>query len=74
MNNLYEKRMAVKYSNPSCLECKILPICNGGCSQHKLEANSQTWCYYNISEEEKDKRVISSLKELVAMSESNKKL
>jgi len=41
-NDKYFKRMNIKYSNPLCLKCKILPICNGGCSTNKLEKKIPT--------------------------------
>lgn len=29
--------MAIKYSDARCKECKIMPLCNRGCSTVKLE-------------------------------------
>lgn len=36
-NNSLENRMNSKFKNKPCLLCSILPICNGGCTQHALE-------------------------------------
>src|SRR6202020_1629629 len=36
-NNYLERRMTAKFNNKPCLSCKIIPLCNGGCSQHALE-------------------------------------
>lgn len=43
-NELYTRRMNVKYANPACRECNIMPICNAGCSQNKLERKVTDLC------------------------------
>lgn len=70
-NERFEKRMAVKYSNTACLNCKVLPICNGGCSQGKLEAQQHDKCYRNMDEQAKDDLVIRCLKERI-LEQANK--
>lgn len=37
-NEKFFQRMAIKYSNEACRNCVILPICNGSCTQNKIEA------------------------------------
>lgn len=64
-NEKYAQRMEVKYANKACLACKILPICNGGCSQNKLDAHNLDHCYNGMSEEDKDERMLQWLKELI---------
>lgn len=64
-NDNFEKRMSIKYSNSACLKCKILPICNGGCSQSKLEKKQDDSCYRNMDEREKDELIIRRLKERI---------
>lgn len=45
-NERYSHRMSLKYSSPICRECLILPICNGRCSQGKLESgNDMKSCF-----------------------------
>jgi uncharacterized protein len=46
---LYESR----FTNPPCLDCKILPICNGGCSQHRMEHVGEDYCIHNFDENAK---------------------
>ena len=65
-NEKYVQRMEVKYANKACLDCKILPICNGGCSQNKLDAHNLDSCYNGMSEDDKDERMLQWLKELIA--------
>lgn len=57
-NERYEKRLNIKFENPPCKECVILPICGGGCTQQALENEGQDYCIYNFDEEEKKKQVI----------------
>lgn len=71
-NETFERRMAVKYSNTACLNCKVLPICNGGCSQSKLESIQHDKCYCKRNEQEKDDLIIKCLKERI-LQQSNSK-
>lgn len=52
-NEKYENRMNSKFKNPPCLQCKILPICNGGCSQQALEHNGKEYCIHDFDENKK---------------------
>ena len=52
-NEIYERRMSSKFKNAPCLECKLLPICNGGCTQHALESQGKDYCIYNYNEDRK---------------------
>jgi uncharacterized protein len=54
-NDSLERRMNAKFNNKPCLTCKIMPLCNGGCSQHALENLGIDYCIYNGDEAEKDK-------------------
>jgi len=61
-----DRRMSAKFRNPPCLRCRILPLCNGGCSQHALEhLDRSEYCVYFGDEREKDKVVISKIQEIL---------
>ncbi len=62
LNERYHRRQALKYANPDCRACSILPICNGGCSQAKMERTEHEGCYYHLSETDKKRRVVERLK------------
>ncbi len=47
-NEKLDERLNVKFKNKPCLECPILPICNGGCSQKALESKGKDYCVYNF--------------------------
>jgi uncharacterized protein len=56
-NEKYDKRMNAKFKNKPCLECKILPICNGGCTQHAMEHENDDYCIYGFDERKKEQVV-----------------
>ncbi len=66
-NNKFRQRMAIKYSNKACLACNILPICNGGCTQNKLEAHDTNTCYRHMSDLDKEEYIKKRLEELIMM-------
>lgn len=37
-NERLRKRMSIRHGSDTCQQCRIYPICHGGCSQMKLEA------------------------------------
>ena len=59
-NNSLEKRMKAKYSNKPCLECRIMPICHGGCSSKPLEKGTD-YCIFDFDEDKKLKAVEEKL-------------
>lgn len=52
-NNKYYERLNSKFKNPPCLKCRILPICNGGCSQNAIENADEEYCVYDFDENKK---------------------
>jgi uncharacterized protein len=64
-NERYEKRMNIKFNNPPCRECNILPLCGGGCSQHALENANREYCIFNFDEQQKMQIVKNIFRELV---------
>lgn len=53
-NEKFQKRLYdTRFKNKPCLECKILPICNGGCSQHRMEHEGVDYCIHDFNEESK---------------------
>lgn len=57
-NGSLNKRLNVKFTNEPCLKCRILPICNGGCSQKHLYNNGKDFCVFDFSEKKKDKVIL----------------
>ncbi len=65
-NDYLNKRMNVKFNNKPCLKCRIMPLCNGGCSQHALEhLGGDDYCVYFGDENEKDKVIKSKIEEIL---------
>lgn len=65
-NDRFYKRMAIKYQNSACIHCGILPLCNGGCSQNKIETTNTNHCYKGIKSKEKIKIVTERLCEIIS--------
>lgn len=49
-NERYEDRMKCKALNTACINCKVLPICLGGCTQHHLELFEENVCPISFDE------------------------
>lgn len=60
-NDSYNKRKNIKFKNKACLKCRLLPICNGGCSQHALRNENQEYCILNFDEQRKDEAILNKL-------------
>lgn len=56
----YKKRFDKKYTNISCFECSIFPVCKGGCSQHSLE-NEEDYCVYGYDNSKKNNSIVELL-------------
>ena len=52
-NEKFENRMNSKFKNKPCLNCSIMPICNGGCSQQAIEHAGVEYCVHNFDENKK---------------------
>lgn len=59
-NEQHNKRLIPKMTNKPCLECSILPICGGGCSQMIVENIGKDYCVHDFDENSK-KRVILNM-------------
>jgi len=67
-NDSLNKRMDAKFKNRPCLSCRLLPVCNGGCSQHaveNVEVNGE-YCVHQYDEKRKDQVVLDKIKGLIA--------
>jgi len=58
-NEKHEKRLQSKFKNPPCMECKIFPICAGGCTQQAIEHEGVDYCVYGFDEELKKEQIIN---------------
>lgn len=64
-NDALERRMKAKFNNRPCLTCRLLPLCNGSCSQQALENSGiRDFCIYSFNENEKDK-VIKAMVDII---------
>ncbi|MCF6402938.1 radical SAM protein [Chitinophaga filiformis] len=70
-NSKFHTRMDIKFKNKPCLECPIMPLCNGGCSQHAIENAGKDYCVYDFDEEKKKEIVLKKLLNIIDKSNSN---
>ena len=59
-NGKYHNRLEAKLKNKPCLECPILPICGGGCSQLAIENEGKDYCVHNFDENKKKQLVLKN--------------
>jgi uncharacterized protein len=57
-NDTFEQRMNIKLKNKPCLECRILPVCGGGCSQKAFENAGQDYCVQDFDEKKKQDLIL----------------
>lgn len=68
----YEERMNIKLKNKPCLECPILPVCGGGCSQKAVENSGVDYCVHDFDEKKKKDLILGMfLSEKTVALESN---
>lgn len=70
-NNRYSRRLTCRYSNQVCNECNIMPICNGGCSQHKIERDNITGCPEGMDCAAKNNYLVGWLKTMLYKTQTN---
>lgn len=64
-NGYLDRRMDSKFKNKPCLSCRIMPLCNGGCTQHAMENEGEDYCVFHGDESEKDKVVFTKIEEIL---------
>lgn len=62
-NSRFTDRMAIKYADKACRECSIMPVCNGGCSQNKIERHSSDLCPKGMVDTTKHHYLLMALKQ-----------
>jgi uncharacterized protein len=72
-NDYLERRMNAKFKNKPCLSCRLLPLCNGGCSQHAMEAvdNGVEYCVFSGDENQKLTIIKAKVEEIIEALELN---
>lgn len=71
-NSRHERRMKLRYGGVACKQCKVYPICHGGCSQEKLETMAFDACIRHYSDERKTEIARGRLFRLLQIHEKKK--
>lgn len=61
-NDDLQKCLLCKFTNKPCLKCRLLPICNGACSQKYIQNEGDEFCINNFDERKKDHVVLDKFK------------
>lgn len=57
-NDSLNVRLNSKFKNKPCLECRLLPICNGACTQKALDYQDRDYCILLYDERKKDQVIL----------------
>lgn len=68
-NESLEKRLSSKLKNVSCLSCRILPLCHGGCTKHSLNAQGE-YCLYDFNDNLKNQVVLDVIEHNIQISKT----
>ncbi len=52
-------RKQLKLQNPACHQCRIAPLCFGGCSQQSIEHTGKEYCLYQYNDDKKDDLILT---------------
>lgn len=63
-------RNKVKWGNSTCMECRIYPLCNGLCSQQKVEHIGVPGCIAGYTEEDKESIFEKRVRYIIEMGKS----
>lgn len=64
-NNSLERHMSVKFSKKCCHECRIAPICGGGCRQLAKETAQTLTCNFGYTDGDIDKIILHRFERLI---------
>lgn len=53
-----EERLSIKFSNKNCQQCRIAPICGGGCVQKLSETKEKDACIYGYTDKDIDSIIL----------------
>ncbi len=63
--DLYHHRMSCKFKNKTCLACKILPLCGGGCTQSLIGKEVTDRCIKGYDNKRKNLIINEQVKEII---------
>lgn len=61
----HERHMHTAFASDTCANCRIAPLCKGGCAQTRMDFEGKTaYCLYDHDERLKDKVILDRFEEL----------
>lgn len=72
-NCSYERRSRAKFSKHVCHECRIAPICGGGCAQKAIENMTTDKCLYGYTDKDIDDLILNRFDYSFAVKDNSKR-
>ena len=66
IDNQFDIRLNTRFNNKLCKNCRILPLCNGGCSKNIDLSKGKEYCLYP-TQKDKDRIIKSIIKEKLVL-------
>lgn len=63
-NDALERRMNCKFIRKVCYECRIAPLCGGGCRQQAMEHHGDERCLYGYTDDDIDGIILNRFENL----------
>ncbi len=60
--NFHEERLSMKLSKAVCRQCRIVPLCMGGCCQRNYETQDKPGCTHGYTEDDIDSLILGRFK------------
>lgn len=64
-NDSLNIRLNSKFKNEPCLKCRLLPICNGACTQKAIDFKNRDYCIFSFDEDKKDNVILDKLENYI---------
>lgn len=64
-NDSLNIRLNSKFKNEPCLKCRLLPICNGACTQKAIDFKNRDYCIFSFDEDKKDNVILGKLENYI---------
>lgn len=64
-NDSLNFRLNSKFKNEPCLKCRLLPICNGACTQKAIDFRNRDYCIFSFDEDKKDNVILDKLENYI---------
>ncbi|MDE5924826.1 MAG: SPASM domain-containing protein, partial [Muribaculaceae bacterium] len=65
LNERFDERLKKRFANKSCIDCRIFPLCLGGCHKSVVSHGDIDYCVFGDSQEKKDNLIMTIIKDRI---------